>query len=143
MPHTCQHGRTYKCMSVRAALRRVRQALLSISRWTEPVPCVTPILSPREHQVRSSSVPRDGCLRAACSSGSPWRAAVPHPGAPGAAHSHPGARGTADLCFPPPWRCDARPRSRSLALAEGMTQPRTKPHASHPRFSWPFTDIGN
>lgn len=126
----------YKCVSARAALQRARQALLRISRWTEPALCVTPVLSPQEHQVQSSSVPRDGCLRAAHSSSSPWRAAVPHLGVPGAAHSHPGARGTTDLCLPPP-------RSRSLALAKGMTQPRTKPHASHPRFSQPFTDIGN
>lgn len=127
--------RTSACQRVQPC-KGPRQALLRISRWTEPALCVTPVLSPQEHQVQSSSVPRDGCLRAAHSSSSPWRAAVPHLGVPGAAHSHPGARGTTDLCLPPP-------RSRSLALAKGMTQPRTKPHASHPGFSQPFTDIGN
>lgn len=141
-PRGAQRNTCPSTCAVHTALGAESQALLSISCGIQPELCVTLGPVPTQDKLQGSLVPGDCCLLAACSSGSPQKAAVPFPGAPTEQEPPPGHR-TLPALLPPPWQCALGLGSRSLALTTGMTKPWTKPSAFHPRLSQPFADTRN
>lgn len=96
-PRGAQRNMCLSMCTVCTTPRVESQALLSISCGTQPELCVTPGPVPAQDKLQGSLMPGDCCLLAACTRGSPQKAAVLAQGHP-QSRRHPQGTGHCQLC---------------------------------------------